>query len=104
MTALNNLTKTINEKLDTNVDKAYLLSGNLSTIKKDIEKLSIFQGNSQNQIDMMAGALANNIQEVIRVQGQFGDVENNIEENSSSINEINRAINNSKRRFSLIIK
>ena len=90
--ALNNLTKKINEKLDTNVDKAYLLSGNLSTIKKDIEKQSILQAKSQNQIDMMAGALANNIQEVIRVQGQFGDVQNNIEENSSSINEINRAI------------
>ena len=92
LNALNNLTKTINEKLDTNVDKAYLLSGNLSTIKKDIEKLNTTQKNSQNQIDMMAGALANNIQEVIRVQGRFGDVENNIEKNFSSINEINRAI------------
>ena len=45
--------------------------------------------NGQNQIDMMAGALANNIQEVIRVQGLFSDVQNKIEENSSSINEIN---------------
>ena len=92
LTTLNNLTRTINEKLDNNVDKAYLLSGNLSTIKKDIEELNITQKNSRNQIDMMAGALANNIQEVIRVQGQFSDVQNNIQENSSAINEINRAI------------
>ena len=103
LTVLNDLTKTINEKLDTNVDKAYLLSGNLSAIKKDIEKLSILQGNSQNQIDMMAGALANNIQEVIRVQGQFGDVQNNIEENSNSINEINRAIIIQKEDLVLLI-
>ena len=103
LNALNNLTKKLNEKLDSNVDKAYLLSGNLSTIKKDIEKLSITQGKSQNQIDMMAGALANNIQEVIRVQGRFGDVQNNIEENSSSINEINRAIVIQKEDLVLLI-
>jgi len=101
--SLNNLTNTISEKLDTNVDKAYLLSGNLSKIKKDIEKLSIFQGNSQNQIDMMAGALANNIQEVIRVQGRFGDFQNNIEQNSISINEINRAIVIQKEDLVLLI-
>ena len=89
---LHNITKTMNERLNMHIDKAYLLSGNLSTTKKDIEKLNITQKNSQNQIDLMAGALANNIQEVIRVQGQFGDVQNNIEENSSSINAINRAI------------
>ena len=103
LTVLNNLTKTINEKLNANVDKAYLLSGNLSTIKKDIEKQSILQENSQNQIDMMAGALANNIQEVIRVQGQFGDVQNNIEENSSSINAINRAIIIQKEDLTLLL-
>ena len=82
----------MNEKLNANADKSYLLSGNLSTIKKDIQGLLIAQDNGQNQIDMMAGALANNIQEVIRVQGLFSDVQNKIEENSSSINEINRAI------------
>ena len=76
----------------------------MSTIKKDIEKLSITQGKSQNQIDMMAGALANNIQEVIRVQGLFGDVQNKIEENSNSINEINRAIAIQKEDLVLLIK
>ena len=85
---LNSLVTRMNEKLNANADKSYLLSGNLSTIKKDIQGLFTAQDNGQNQIDMMAGALANNIQEVIRVQGLFSDVENKIEENSSSINEI----------------
>ena len=89
---LNSLVTRMNEKLNANADKSYLLSGNLSTIKKDIQGLFTAQDNGQNQIDMMAGALANNIQEVIRVQGLFSDVQNKIEENSSSINEINRAI------------
>ena len=89
---LNSLVTRMNEKLNANADKSYLLSGNLSTIKKDIQGLLTAQDNGQNQIDMMAGALANNIQEVIRVQGLFSDVQNKIEENSSSINEINRAI------------
>ena len=89
---LDNLVKKMNEKLNTNMDKSYLLSGNLVTTKNEIKDLYINQEKSQNQIDMMAGALANNIQEVIRVQGRFSDVENGVKENSSSIKDLNRAL------------
>ena len=89
---LDNLVKKMNEKLNTNMDKSYLLSGNLVTAKNEIKDLYIHQEKSQNQIDMMAGALANNIQEVIRVQGRFSDVENGVKENSTSIKDLNRAL------------
>ena len=89
---LDNLVKKMNEKLNTNMDKSYLLSGNLVTTKNEIKELYIDQEKSQNQIDMMAGALANNIQEVIRVQGRFSDVENGVKENSTSIKDLNRAL------------
>ena len=89
---LDNLVKKMNEKLNANMDKSYLLSGNLVTTKNEIKELYIDQEKSQNQIDMMAGALANNIQEVIRVQGRFSDVENGVKENSTSIKDLNRAL------------
>ena len=89
---LDNLVKKMNEKLNTNMDKSYLLSGNLVTTKNEIKELYIDQEKSQNQIDMMAGALANNIQEVIRVQGRFSDVENGVKENSTLIKDLNRAL------------
>ena len=89
---LDNLVKKINNKINVNNDKLYLLSGNLATTKKDIQDLNMRHENSQNQIDMMSGALANNIQEVIRVQGQFSDVESGIKQNSNSIKDINRAL------------
>ncbi len=89
---LNNLVKKMNEKLNANMDKSYLLSGNLVTTKKEISELYLDQEKSQNQIDMMAGALANNIQEVIRVQSRFSDVEDGVKENSDSIKDLNRAL------------
>ena len=89
---LNKFVKKMNERLNVNMDKSYLFSGNLATTKKEIQDIYIKQENSQNQIDMMAGALANNIQEVIRVQGRFSDVENGVKENSNSINDLNRAL------------
>ena len=89
---LDNLVKKMNEKVNVNMDKSYLISGNLATTKKEIQDIYINQENSQNQIDMMAGALANNIQEVIRVQGRFSDVENGVKENSNSIKDLNRAL------------
>ena len=60
----------VRQKLDITANQSYLLSGNLSSIKKDLESIRSVQDNQQNQIDMMSGALANNIQEVIRVQGK----------------------------------
>ena len=89
---LNNFVKKMNEKLKVNMDKSYLFSGNLATTKKEIKELYIDQEKSQNQIDMMAGALANNIQEVIRIQGKFSDVENGVKQNADSIKDINRSL------------
>ena len=89
---LDNLVKKMNEKVNVNMDKSYLISGNMATTKKEIQDIYINQENSQNQIDMMAGALANNIQEVIRVQGRFSDVESGVKENSNSIKDLNRAL------------
>ena len=76
------------KKLEITANQSYLLSGNLSTIKKDIQSIKNHKENQQNQIDMMAGALANNIQEVIRVQSKFSNVENGIKENEFSINKL----------------
>jgi len=78
----------VRQKLDITANQSYLLSGNLSTIKKDIQSIRSVQENQQNQIDMMAGALANNIQEVIRVQGKFGDVEDGVEKNQIEIKKL----------------
>ena len=82
---LNNQFTQVRQKLDITANQSYLLSGNLSTIKKDIQSIRNIQDNQQNQIDMMSGALANNIQEVIRVQGKFRNVEEGLEDNKSSI-------------------
>ena len=100
---LDNLVKKMNEKLNTNIDKSYLLSGNLVTTKNEIKDLYIGQEKSQNQIDMMAGALANNIQEVIRVQGRFSDVEDGVKENTTSIKDLNRALIMQKEELVLLI-
>tara|TARA_S200000501_G_scaffold378188_1_gene439631 strand:+ start:1632 stop:2750 length:1119 start_codon:yes stop_codon:yes gene_type:complete len=79
----------VRQKLDITANQSYLLSGNLSSIKKDLESIRSVQNNQQNQIDMMSGALANNIQEVIRVQGKFGDVEQGVESNQIEIKKLN---------------
>ena len=80
----------VRQKLDITANQSYILSGNLSTIKKDIQSIRSTQENQQNQIDMMAGALANNIQEVIQVQGKFSSVENGVEENQLDIRKLNK--------------
>ncbi len=80
----------VKEKLDATANQSYLLTGNLSTIKRDIQSLGATQENQQNQINMMSGALANNIQEVLRVQGRFGDVEDAVENNLTGIKELNK--------------
>ena len=95
--------KKINEKLQSNMDKSYLLSGNLATIKKDIQTIKTTQDNSQNQIDMMSGALANNIQEVIRVQGKFSDVESGVKNNLNSIDDLSRALIIQKDDFTILL-
>ena len=83
----------VKQKLDITANQSYLLSGNLSSIKKDIQTILNVQENQQNQIDMMAGALANNIQEVIRVQGKFGDVELGVQKNELSLKNLSNDLN-----------
>ena len=95
--------KKINEKLQSNMDKSFLLSGNLATIKKDIQTIKTTQDNSQNQIDMMSGALANNIQEVIRVQGKFSGVESGVKNNLNSIDDLSRALIIQKDDFTILL-
>ena len=75
----------IKQKLDITSNQSYLLTGNLSSFKKDIQTSKDNQQIQQNQIDMMSGALANQIQEVTRVQSSFSSIENMIEENGVEI-------------------
>lgn len=89
VSTLNENFSKVTQKLDITANQSYLLSGNLSSIKKDIQSIRSIQENQQNQIDMMAGALANNIQEVIRVQGKFGDVEDGVNDNQVGIKKLN---------------
>ena len=92
VSTLNENFSKVSQKLDITSNQSYLLSGNLSSIKKDIQSIRSIQENQQNQIDMMAGALANNIQEVIRVQGKFGDVEDGVNDNQVGIKKLNHSL------------
>ena len=70
---------------------------------RDIQTIKTTQDNSQNQIDMMSGALANNIQEVIRVQGKFSDVESGVKNNLNSIDDLSRALIIQKDDFTILL-
>ena len=94
----------VKQKLDVTANQSYLMSGNLSSIKKDIQDLLTSQENQQNQIDMMAGALANNIQEVIRVQGEFSDVEKGIEKNGIDIKNLTESVDEKTESINIAIK
>ena len=75
----------IKQKLDVTANQSYLLTGNLSSFKKDIQTSKGNQQMQQNQIDMMSGALANQIQEVTRVQSSFSSIEDMIKNNDIEI-------------------
>ena len=92
VSTLNQEFSQVRQKLDITANQSYILSGNLTTIKKDIQSIRSNQENQQNQINMMSGALANNIQEVIQVQGKFSDVENGVEENRLEIRKLNNEL------------
>ena len=94
----------VKQKLDVTANQSYLMSGSLSSIKKDIQDLLTAQENQQNQIDMMAGALANNIQEVIRVQGEFSDVEKGIEKNDRNIKNLTKIVDEKTESINIAIK
>jgi len=82
---LNKSYSQIKQKLDITSNQSYLLTGNLSSFKKDITASKDNQKMQQNQIDMMSGALANQIQEVTRVQSSFNSIENMIKNNGLEI-------------------
>ena len=92
VSTLNQEFSQVRQKLDITANQSYILSGNLTTIKKDIQSIRSNQENHQNQINMMSGALANNIQEVIQVQGKFSNVENGVEENRLEIRKLNNEL------------
>ena len=92
VSTLNQEFSQVRQKLDITANQSYILSGNLTTIKKDIQSIRSNQENQQNQINMMSGALANNIQEVIQVQGKFSNVENGVEENRLEIRKLNNEL------------
>ncbi len=92
VSTLNQEFSQVRQKLDITANQSYILSGNLTTIKKDIQSIRSNQENQQNQINMMSGALANNIQEVIQVQGKFSNVENGVEENRLEIRKLNKEL------------
>ncbi len=92
VSTLNQEFSQVRQKLDITANQSYILSGNLTTIKKDIQSIRSNQENQQNQINMMSGALANNIQEVIQVQGKFSNVENGVAENRLEIRKLNNEL------------
>lgn len=92
VSTLNQEFSQVRQKLDITANQSYILSGNLTTIKKDIQSIRSNQENQQNQINMMSGALANNIQEVIQVQGKFSNVENGVEDNRLEIRKLNNEL------------
>ena len=92
VSTLNQEFSQVRQKLDITANQSYILSGNLTTIKKDIQSIRSNQENQQNQINMMSGALANNIQEVIQVQGKFSNVENGVEENRLESRKLNNEL------------
>jgi len=76
------------KKLDVTVDQSYLISGTISNMNTEIQGLKEGQQNQQNQIDIMAGSLANLIQEVQQVQNSFGAVEEGIQSNREAIQKL----------------
>ena len=75
-------------RLDVTVDQSYLISGTISNMNTEIQRTTEGQQNQQNQIDIMAGSLANLIQEVQQVQNSFAAVEEGIKSNQDAIQKL----------------
>ena len=82
------LHKQAKRRLDVTVDQSYLISGTISNMNTEIQKTTEGQQNQQNQIDIMAGSLANLIQEVQQVQNSFAAVEEGIKSNQDAIQKL----------------
>jgi len=76
------------KRLDVTVDQSYLISGTISNMNTEIQKITDGQHNQQNQIDIMAGSLANLIQEVQQVQNSFAAIEEGIKSNQDAIQKL----------------
>ena len=85
LSTLNKQFNKVKKKLEITSDQSYLMSGNVSGIKKNLESTKDIQTIQQNQIDIMAGSLANQIQEVLKVKGGFGALEDGTKSNKDEI-------------------
>ena len=64
------------------------MTGTVSNIRSELQDAKTHQENQQNQIDIMAGSLANLIQEVQKVQKKFFKIDLDIKDNRNAINKL----------------
>ena len=89
----------VKQKLNVTGDQAYLLSGTVSNINKDLQSYKQVQQNQQNQIDIISGSLANIIQEVQKVQLSFSSINLDLKKNKNSLIQNNSLITNLSKDF-----
>lgn len=76
------------QKLDNTANQSLLLIGAVSNIKIELQTAISERKGHQNQIDIMAGSLAHLIQEVQKIQTNFFSMEEGINTNKKTIEEL----------------
>ena len=76
------------QKLDNTANQSLLLIGAVSNIKIELQTAISERKGHQNQIDIMAGSLAHLIQEVQKIQTNFLSMEEGINTNKKTIEEL----------------
>ena len=76
------------QKLDNTANQSLLLIGAVSNIKIELQTAISERKGHQNQIDIMAGSLAHLIQEVQNIQTNFLSMEEGINTNKKTIEEL----------------
>ena len=76
------------QKLDNTANQSLLLIGAVSNIKSELQTAISERKGHQNQIDIMAGSLAHLIQEVQKIQTNFLSMEDGINTNKKTIEEL----------------
>ena len=76
------------QKLDNTANQSLLLIGAVSNIKSELQTAISERKGHQNQIDIMAGSLAHLIQEVQKIQTNFLSMEEGINTNKKTIEEL----------------
>jgi len=76
------------QKLDNTANQSLLLIGAVSNIKSELQTAISERKGHQNQIDIMAGSLAHLIQEVQNIQTNFLSMEEGINTNKKTIEEL----------------